>query len=118
MIETLTSSLREFYRAEAPASPGGRVVELDGVTAFVTPTAPTQSILNCVVFDDHAALAAGLAPLASAYRDAAVTHWMVWTRPGDATGAALMRDAGHILEYEPMGMALALDELRDRKSVV
>lgn len=113
MIETLTSSLREFYRAEAPASPGGRVVELDGVTAFVTPTAPTQSILNCVVFDDHAALAAGLAPLASAYRDAAVTHWMVWTRPGDATGAALMRDAGHILEYEPMGMALALDELRE-----
>lgn len=111
MIETLTSTLRAFYRAEAPASPGGRVLELDGVTAFVTPTAPTQSILNCVVFDDHAALADGLAPLASAYRDAAVTHWMVWTTPGDDGAVALLRSAGHLLEYEPMGMTIELDAL-------
>lgn len=113
MIATLDASMRAFYRAEAPASPGGRVVELGGVTGFLTPSAPTQSILNCVVFDDHDALAAGLDPLGAEYRSAGVTHWTVWTRPDDDDGAALMRAAGHILEYEPMAMALALDELRE-----
>lgn len=111
MLQTLTETLRAFYLAEAPASPGGRVIELDGVTGFMTPSAPTQSILNCVVFDDHDALTAGLDPLAAAYRDAGVSHWMVWTTPGDERGAELMRAAGHLLEYEPMAMALDLDAL-------
>lgn len=111
MIETLTATMRAFYRAEAPASPGGRVLELDGVTAFVTPSAPTQSILNCVVFEERDALAGCLTQLARVYRDAAVTHWMVWTTPGDDRSAELLERAGHLLEYEPMAMAVDLDAL-------
>lgn len=105
--------MREFYRVEAPASPGGRVLELDGVTAFLTPSAPTQSIVNCVVFDRHDALRAALPQLADAYAEAAITHWMVWTLPGDEQAPALLERAGHFREYEPMAMALDLDQLRE-----
>ena len=111
MLETLTATLRAFYRAEVPAAPGGRVLELDGVTAFLTPGAPTQSIVNCVVFDRHDALRAALPRLADAYAAAAISHWMVWTLPGDEQGPRLLEAAGHMREYEPMAMALALDEL-------
>lgn len=103
--------MRAFYRAEAPASPGGRVIERDGLTAFVSPSAPTQSILNCVIFDRHDALTEGLEPLAETYRRAGVSHWMVWTTPGDETAVRLLERAGHIREYEPMAMTLQLDAL-------
>ena len=69
MIATLKATMRAFYRAEAPAS-GGRVIECDGLTAFVTPSAPTQSIVNGVLFDDVAALGEQLPQLTVAYRDA------------------------------------------------
>ncbi len=111
MLETLTTTMREFYRVEAPASPGGRVLELDGVTAFLTPSAPTQSIVNCVLFDRHDALQAALPQLADAYAAERITHWMVWTLPGDEQGPRLLEAAGHMREYEPMAMALELDEL-------
>lgn len=111
MLETLTTTLRAFYRAEVPAAPGGQVLELDGVTAFLTPSAPTQSIVNCVVFDRHDALSAALPRLGEAYAAAAISHWMVWTLPGDERGPQLLRAAGHMREYEPMAMTLALDEL-------
>jgi GNAT superfamily N-acetyltransferase len=111
VIDTLTATMRAFYRVEAPASAGGRVIERDGLTAFLAPSAPTQSILNCVIFDDHAALGDGLAPLADVYRAAGVSHWMVWTWPGDDDAVRLLRNAGHVREYEPMAMAVQLDAL-------
>jgi len=112
-VETMLSTLAAFNRAQSKASPDASVAELDGVTAFVVPSAPTQSILNCVVHDDREALAAALPSLAALYRDAGVTHWMAWTLPGDEETPRLLRDAGHLLEYEPMAMALSLDELRE-----
>jgi GNAT superfamily N-acetyltransferase len=111
VIATLKATMREFYRAEAPASPGGYVIEHHGVTAFVTPSAPRQSIVNGVLFDDVAALGEHLPQLTAAYRAAAVTHWMVWTMPGERRAAELLRDAGHFAEYEPMAMSLVLAEL-------
>lgn len=111
MLGTLTATLREFYRVEAPASAGGRVIERDGLTAFMTPSAPTQSIVNCVVFDGHDALRDGLPALTEEYRAAGVSHWMVWTRPGEDAAVRLLERAGHIREYEPMAMALSLDAL-------
>lgn len=112
-VETLFATLAAFNRVQTEASPDGSVVDLDGgVTAFVVPSAPTQSILNCVVHDDRAALAAALPRLAALYRDAGVGSWMVWTLPGDARAPRLLREAGHLLEYEPMAMSLSLAELR------
>ncbi len=112
MLATLTETMRAFNRAEAPASVGGQVVERDGLTAFVTPSAPTQSIVNCVMFDDHDALAADLGPLRELYAAAGVSHWMVWTLPGDEQAPPLLEQAGHFREYEPMAMALDLSRLR------
>ncbi|MCW2954596.1 MAG: GCN5-related N-acetyltransferase [Conexibacter sp.] len=112
-VATLMATMREFYRCEAPISPGGRVIELDGATAFLTPTAPTQSIVNGVICDSAHALAAHLDDVTAFYRAAGVSHWMVWTAPGDAASAARLRAAGHLCEYEPQAMWLALDELRE-----
>lgn len=106
-------TMRAFYEVEARTSPGARVLEDDGVTAVLTPSAPTQSILNCVLWDSLDALAASLDELASAYAEAGVTHWMVWTTPGDDAAVALLREAGHVLEYEPLALGLSLDALRE-----
>ncbi|MDO8188382.1 GNAT family N-acetyltransferase [Conexibacter sp. JD483] len=113
MLDTLTATMRAFNRIEAPASVGGSVVERDGLIAFVTPSAPTQSIVNCVMFEDHAALAGGLASLRELYADAGVSHWMVWTLPGDEQAPPLLEQAGHFREYEPMAMALDLSQLAE-----
>jgi GNAT superfamily N-acetyltransferase len=113
VLATLTATLREFYRVEAPASPGGRVLERDGLTAFMTPSAPTQSIVNCVVFDRLDALRDGLPSLTDAYRAAGISHWMVLTHPGEDDAVRLLGRAGHIREYEPMAMALSLEALRE-----
>lgn len=110
-LDTMLATMRGFNRRLALAAPQGAVVERDRVVAYVVPSAPTQSILNCVVHDDLGALARELSALASLYRDAGVTHWMAWTLPGDDAAAELLRDAGHLLEYEPMAMGLALDAL-------
>jgi GNAT superfamily N-acetyltransferase len=104
--------MRAFYRVEARTSPGACVLERDGVMAVLTPSAPAQSILNCVLWDDAAALAAQLEPLARTYADAGVTHWMVWTRPGDDEVVRLLRAAGHELEYEPLALRIELSQLR------
>ncbi|HEY4279347.1 MAG TPA: GNAT family N-acetyltransferase [Conexibacter sp.] len=111
MLETLLQTLRQFYRAEAASAPDAEVIEHGAVMSVLTPSAPTQSLLNCVMCDDHEALAASLPTLSAQYGEAGVTHWMVWTRPGDAVGCELMKEAGHLLEYEPMAMALTLDAL-------
>jgi len=112
-LETMFATLVAFNRLQAEAAPDATVIEHERVTAFVVPSAPTQSILNCVVHDDDAALADALPALAAAYRDAGVSHWMAWTRPGEEAAPRLLRDAGHLLEYEPMAMALALERLRE-----
>lgn len=105
--------MRAFYRVEASTSSDGRVLERDGVTAVLSPSAPGQSILNCVLWDSLGALEAQLPGLAAAYAEAGVTRWMVWTAPGDEAAAALLAAAGHELEYEPLALRLELGALRD-----
>lgn len=105
--------MRAFYRVEASASSGAQVLERDGVTAVLTPSAPTQSILNCVLWDSLGALEAQLDALATAYAEAGVTHWMVWTTPDDEAAVSLLQRVGHVLEYEPLALRLELDGLRE-----
>lgn len=103
-------TMRAFYLMEARTSSGARVLEQDGVTAVLTPSAPTQSILNCVLWDRLGALEAALEPLADAYAEAGISHWMVWTTPGDDAAVRLLRAAGHVLEYEPLALHVDLTE--------
>lgn len=112
LIARQALSQRGFYRMLDGASPGARVVELDGgVQAAITPVRPERSIFNAVVYDDATALEAALPALAAAYDDAGVIAWTVWVRPGDRRAAVALERAGHVLDANPALMAAALDEI-------
>lgn len=116
--ERQARALRGFYRAMTEATPGGVVVERDGVQAAIVDVAPDLSIPNGVVYADGAALRAQLGDLAGLYAAAGVRAWTVWVRPGDDETAAALRAAGHKLDGEPALMtgelaAMALGARRD-----
>ena len=90
---------------------GGRVVELDGVTAAVVPDCPGRSVVNCVVYSDAAALGRALEPLAEEYERSGVRAWTVWVPEHDREAAGLLERAGHKLDARPAAMALDLAEL-------
>jgi GNAT superfamily N-acetyltransferase len=93
-------------------SPGGFVVEMDGgVTACVSPARPERSIVNSVMYEDAAALAAALPALRVVYEDAGIAAWTVWVRPGDEAAAAALAEAGHALDATPRLMAVPLAEM-------
>ena len=105
---------RAFYDLIAflgAASPGARVHERDGVVGAIVPAVPERSIVNSVAFRDAAALADAYDELASAYDEAGVEAWTVWTPEFDAEAGALLADAGHVVDGEPLAMVLELDRL-------
>lgn len=51
--------------------------------AAITPSCPDRSIVNAVVYDDAAALAAALDGLAETYERAGVRAWTVWVPEAD-----------------------------------
>ena len=105
------ASLRAFYRVLAGGSEGGRLLELDGVTAAVSPHVPERSVLNGVVYEPGGALAQSLDRLASAYDEAGVIAWTVWVPPHDRDAARLLDRAGHRLDASPAAMAMELEGL-------
>jgi hypothetical protein len=90
---------RALYRPLGTASPGSRVLELDGgVLAAVVPARPERSICNAVVYLDPAAVTRALEDLARAYDDAGVIAWTVWVGAGDRDVADALAAAGHVLD--------------------
>ena len=107
--ERRLASQRAFYRMFAPHSPGGRLIELDGVTAAVVPAAPERSVFNSVVYEDADALLGALDDLAAAYDDAGVEAWTVWVPGGDPAVTEALGAAGHELDATPEAMARPLE---------
>ena len=70
--ERMLESMRVFFRSVPPPSAGGRVVELDGVIAAVTPAVPERSLPNSVVYETEDHLIAALDELSELYDDAGV----------------------------------------------
>jgi ribosomal protein S18 acetylase RimI-like enzyme len=101
---------RAFYRLSAPASPGGRTIELDGVTAAIVPAVPERSVFNAVTYDASDALTAALPDLAREYDEAGIEAWTVWVLHGDQRVADALEDAGHVLDATPEEMARRLEE--------
>ena len=100
------ASQREFFRALGGGAAGSRCLQLDGeVQATIVPARPWFSIFNSVLFRDAEALRHVLPELASAYENAGVKAWTVWTPSGDERGAELLESAGHALDSTPMLMA-------------
>lgn len=102
-------SLRVFVREFPKASPGGRALELTGVTAAITPAAPERSVVNSVVYRDVDALAAAVGPLAASYEEAGIRAWTVWVPENDIGAVRVLEGAGHVLDAQPMAMGVELD---------
>ena len=99
--------MREWHRVVGRASPGARAVERDGVLATVVPAAPERSVVNSVIYDSAAGLAAAYDEIAAAYSDAGAA-WTVWVPSDDEEARTLLAGAGHKLDGEPEAMAIDL----------
>ena len=105
------ASLREFCRLLGGAAPGSRVLELEGVLGAVVPAAPGRSVVNSVTYGGARDLEHALPELADAYEAAGVRAWTVWVPHFDTEAAALLENAGHVLDADPEAMAMELGAL-------
>jgi GNAT superfamily N-acetyltransferase len=87
--------------------PAGRVLERDGVTAAIVRAAPERSVVNSVIYENAEGLAAAYDEVAAAYAEIGAA-WTVWVPSGDEPARALLKRAGHVLDAEPVVMALDL----------
>jgi ribosomal protein S18 acetylase RimI-like enzyme len=107
MWEQLLGGMRKWLRLVGRASPGADVVERNGVTAAVVPAAAERAVLNSVVYDDAAGLAAAYEEVAAAYAEIGAV-WTVWVPSGDERARAVLLRAGHALDAAPAVMAMDL----------
>jgi len=66
---------------------------------------------SSVVYRDAGALASALGELEGAFEAAGVAAWTVWVPDGEPAAAALLADAGHRLDAEPVAMVRELADL-------
>src|SRR5829696_5742187 len=107
MWDALHASMRHWYRLVGAGSAGARTFERDGVIAALVPAAPERSVINSVVYEHPAALAAAYDELAAAYVEIGAS-WTVWLHEGDSDSAALLEQNGHALDGTPTAMAVDL----------
>lgn len=110
-IELQRRSLASFVRILAAGSNGAALFERDGVLGAIVPACPDRSVINSVTYRDAAALEVALGELADAHERAGVRAWTVWVPEEDADAAALLADAGHVLDANPAAMTLQLADL-------
>ena len=108
--ERMHSSMWLAFRA-VPAASSGRVLELDGVLAGITPAVPERSLPNSVLYDSEEALAAALPTLAERYDEAGIDAWTVWVPEHHERARRLLADAGHELDGMPTAMIADLAEV-------
>jgi ribosomal protein S18 acetylase RimI-like enzyme len=107
----MLASMRAFFRAVPEGSEGGRVVQLDGVIATVSPAVPERSLPNSVLYESEEALADALGELRELYEEAGVLAWTVWVPEHDRRAAALLKRAGHKLDASPTAMVAELGDV-------
>jgi GNAT superfamily N-acetyltransferase len=99
--------MRKWFRIVGHASPGARVVERDGVAAAVVPAATERAVVNSVLYDEAAGLAAAYDEVATAYAEIGAV-WTVWVPSQDEGARAVLHRAGHVLDGAPAVMAVDL----------
>jgi ribosomal protein S18 acetylase RimI-like enzyme len=107
----MLESMRSFFRSVPPTGDGGRVEELDGVVACVTPTVPERSLPNSVVYESEDKLIAAVDELAAIYDEAGVLAWTVWVPDHDERVQAALAEAGHKLDADPAAMIADLADV-------
>lgn len=108
--------MRVFFRSVPPSADGGRVVELDGVIACVTPSVPERSLPNSVVYETEEQLIAALDALAALYEHAGVHAWTVWTPEYHERAREALAAAGNVLDANPEAMIADLDRVEPPRS--
>lgn len=89
----------------------GQLLRSSGMVASIVPAAPDRSLFNGMQTTSVAVLRDHYTTVSSAYRDAGVRAWTVWTDPGDEKSADFLAARGHILDAQPTAMAAAIEEL-------
>jgi GNAT superfamily N-acetyltransferase len=107
-LGAMRSNMRAFYRLLGGRSPGGTVLERDGLVAAIAPSCPDQSIVNGVVYEHAAVLRASRDDLEAAYGHAGVRCWRVWVPEGDRSLGEWLSQSGHRLSGSPRAMTLDL----------
>ena len=107
MWDRALGGMREWLRLVGRSSPGARVLERDGVTAAVVPAAAERSVVNSVLYQDAAGLAAAYDELAAAYAEIGAV-WTVWVPSNDEEASDALQRAGHELDAVPAVMAADL----------
>jgi GNAT superfamily N-acetyltransferase len=115
-FERMARSMRRTAELLASGAPDSRTLQLDGITAAITPAAPERSVLNGVVVEDFSKLEDHVGTLAAAYAAAGVRAWTVWVPEHETAARELLAAAGHALDATPAAMLLDLDELREPAS--
>jgi ribosomal protein S18 acetylase RimI-like enzyme len=109
--ERMLESMRVFFSTVPPASEGGRLLELDGVLAGITPAVPERSLPNSVVYESEDGLIGALDELAAAYDEAGVLAWTVWVPEYHERARQALDAAGHALDATPTAMIASLGEI-------
>src|SRR4051794_34881394 len=109
----MARSMRRTSELTARGARDSRVLQLDGVTAAITPAAPKRSVLNGVVAEDFTKLPDLYDTLAAAYEAAGVKAWTVWVPEHEAGTRELLAAHGHKLDATPAAMLLDLADLRE-----
>ena len=114
--ERMFASMRAFFRGVPGSSHGGRVLDLDGVIASVTPAVPERSLPNSVVYETEPELKAALPALSDAYDEAGVLAWTVWVPEYHAIGRDVLAGEGHLLDASPTAMIADLDAVEEPRA--
>jgi GNAT superfamily N-acetyltransferase len=109
MLQRVLGCLREYNQITSSSSQGGRLLELEGVTAAILPAVGEHALLNSVVYDDPGSLEAALEAIARAYDAAGVERWLVYAPAVDRRARSLLKRAGHRLSASPTAMGRPLD---------
>jgi N-acetylglutamate synthase-like GNAT family acetyltransferase len=105
--QALHASMLHWYRLVGAGSEGARTLERDGLVAALVPASRQRSVVNSVVYEQPAALAAAYDEIAAAYEEIGA-KWTVWVHDGDRATAALLEGKGHVLDASPEALAADL----------
>src|SRR3954451_21199937 len=97
-FRAMARSMRRTAEIAAQGAPDSRTLQLDGVTAAITPAAPERSVLNGVIVEEFAKLPDQLDTIAAAYDAAGVRAWTVWVPERESATRELLAARGHKLD--------------------
>lgn len=104
-------NMQAFYRLLGAGSPGGVLIERDGLVAAIVPSCASQSIVNGVVYETREAIEACRDELDAAYGRAGIRRWRVWVPEADREVGDWLEQCGHRLSGSPRAMTCELADV-------